>query len=743
MPPSSEPLHTSEPLHNPAHGTTAPGSASPGTASPGTSSPGSGTPGSSSPGSAGHGFPGAGAPGRDADSDRTWRSAARRLLAKTLAEFAYEEVITPEPDTHPASGHAPGPDPGSGPERAPGRGRVPEPRPGPGTVQLPAPRPGARTTSPEPPTRGAPGQPGGPGQPGAPGQPGGLGDPGGPGGPGPQAPQGPSPTHTEGEYRPYRLRLTEDVTYRFRACRGAYGHWRVDPDSITPTGDPLHFLFHAHDTVLGLSGDTTGHLIRELTATLAADVRLDATALSAAQLADLDYAALEGHQTGHPWLVANKGRLGFSATDAAAWSPEARTPQRLPWIAAHRRLAVYRGIPSLATPDRLYADELTPETRDAFARILSTQGLDPADYLYLPVHPWQWDETIAPLFAPQLADKSIVALTTDNDLRLPQQSIRTFLNTSRPRARTVKLPLSVLNTLVWRGLPTERTIAAPAVTAWVHGLRDADPYLRDETRVVLLGETASVTVEHPLYDRLPGVPYQYRELLGCIWREPVSRHLDPGERARTLAALLQTDPHGRALTAELVQRSGLAPRVWLRHLFAALLPPLLHFLYQYGTVFSPHGENAIVVFDQQDVPTRLAVKDFVDDVNTSAERLPEHATMPENVRAVLLTEPPDFLTQFIHSGLFVGVFRYLAPLCEEQLAVPEGEFWSLVRAEILRHQGRFPHLKKRHETFDLLAPRIARLCLNRNRLHLDGYRDRAQRPHAAVHGTVPNPLHHP
>jgi YD repeat-containing protein len=168
----------------------------------------------------------------------------------------------------------------------------------------------------------------------------------------------------------------------------------------------------------------------------------------------------------------------------------------------------------------------------------------------------------------------------------------------------------VLNTLVWRGLPTERTLAAPAVTAWVHGLRDADPFLAEETSVILLGETASVTVRHPHYDALPGVPYQYRELLGCIWREPVSALLAPGERARTLAALLHTDPAGRSFTAELVHRSGLAPRDWLRRLFAALLPPLLHFLYRYGTVFSPHGENAVVVFDDGDVPVRLAVKDF-------------------------------------------------------------------------------------------------------------------------------------
>ncbi len=573
-----------------------------------------------------------------------WRHAARRLLAKMLAEFAYEEVIVPEPE------------PSAGPDA-------------------------------------------------------------------------------------YRLVLDDRTTYRFRARRGAYGSWQVDADSVEPTGDPLHFLAHGHDTVLGLSGDTTGHLIRELLSTLRADTRLDASALTAAELADLDYADLEGHQTGHPWLVANKGRIGFSDADAARWAPEARRPVRLPWIAVHRDLAEYRGTGTVTTPELLYAQELPPATLDTFRHAVTDRDRDPADYLLLPVHPWQWDQVVAPLFAPAIADDLIIHLTTDNDLRLPQQSVRTFLNTSRPHRRTVKLPLSVLNTLVWRGLPTERTLAAPAVTAWVHSLRDGDPFLRDETRVILLGEVASVTVAHPQYDKLPTVPYQYRELLGCIWREPLGAYLDPGERARTLAALLHTDPAGRSFTAELVERSGIDPRAWLRHLFAALLPPLLHFLYRYGTVFSPHGENAIVVFDDHDIPVRLAVKDFVDDVNVYDEVLPEHRTMPADVRAVLLTESADFLPQFIHSGLFVGVLRYLAPLCEQRLGVPEQEFWMMVREEILRHQNRFPELKERFALFDLLTPRIARLCLNRNRLHLDGYRDRAGRPHAAVHGTVPNPLH--
>ncbi|MCX4723323.1 IucA/IucC family siderophore biosynthesis protein [Streptomyces sp. NBC_01306] len=542
----------------------------------------------------------------------------------------------------------------------------------------------------------------------------------------------------------HTLTLDDDLPLTFRARRGAYGHWHIDSDTIAlqgePFSDPLRFLVLAR-RLLALDGATLGHLVRELTTTLAADVRIDHTALPAAELAELDYARLEGHQTGHPWLVLNKGRIGFSAADAARWTPESRRPARLPWIAVSTDLAQYRGVTGLATPDRLYRRELDTAVRESFAAELRARGLDPDGYLYLPVHPWQWDEVILPLYAPAIAHHQIIPLHADADLRLPQQSIRTFLNLEHPERHTVKLPLSILNTLVWRGLPTERTLAAPAVTAWVQGLRDSDAFLRDECGVILLGEVASVAVEHPLYDHLPEVPYQYRELLGAIWREPLGVQLAAGEGARTLASLLHTDIQGRSFTAELVARSGLAPAAWLGRLFAALLPPLLRFLYRYGTVFSPHGENAIVVFDDHDVPVRLAIKDFVDDVNVSAEPLPEHDSMPADVRDVLLTEEPAFLTQFIHSGLFVGVFRYLAPLCEDQLGVPEADFWRLVRAEILRHQARFPELKERYETFDLLTPRIERLCLNRNRLHLDGYRDRPNRPHAAVHGTVANPLH--
>jgi siderophore synthetase component len=216
--------------------------------------------------------------------------------------------------------------------------------------------------------------------------------------------------------------------------------------------------------------------------------------------------------------------------------------------------------------------------------------------------------------------------------------------------------------------------------------------------------------------------------------------LEPGERARTMASLLHVDEEGRPLVVELVERSGLDGADWLDKLFAAVLPPLLHFLYKYGIVFNPHGENTVLVSDEREWPTRLAVKDFVDDVNISEKDIPELRDLPPEVAAALNRESPDYLCQFIQSGLFIGHFRYLARLAERCLDVDRKLFWGLVADRVLDYQASFPQMADRFEMFDLFAQRIDRLCLNRNRLHLTGYRDRAERPHVEAEGVVGNPL---
>ncbi|MCF6524302.1 IucA/IucC family siderophore biosynthesis protein [Streptomyces sp. JJ36] len=550
----------------------------------------------------------------------------------------------------------------------------------------------------------------------------------------------------------YRLALADGVHWTLRATRGAFGAWRVDPDSprrhpAPPAGEeagPERLLLDARP-LLGWDGPTTAEVLRELTATRQAEARVLARAVPAAALADLSHADLETHQNGHPCMLLNKGRLGFSAADSAAYAPEAAGTVRLRWAAVHRTLAGYAGGPGLDA-ERLLAEELDPGVREEFAAVLGAacaeSGRAAADFVWLPVHPFHWDEAVAPLFAPYLADGRIVPLGEGPDRYRPLQSVRTLTNLDHPHRRDVKVPLLIRNTLVWRGLAPGPTAAAPEVSRWLHALRAADPYLRDELRFHPLGEVASVAVRHPLYDAVADAPYRYHELLGAVWREPLAGLLREGERARTLAALLGTGSDGRTLVAELVARSGLPARAWLERFFAALLPGLLHHLYRHGVAFCPHGENTVLLSDAGEVPSGIAVKDFAEDVNLLPGARPEYAGLPADADAVLLRWPARELAHSLLSAVFAGHFRHFAPLVAESLEVPEREFWSLVRAEVERYHARFPQLADRFAEFGLLAPEFGRVALNREQLLGGAFHDRAEKDEGfdVVHGTVPNPL---
>ncbi|GAA0951433.1 IucA/IucC family protein [Nonomuraea longicatena] len=553
----------------------------------------------------------------------------------------------------------------------------------------------------------------------------------------------------------YRLEFGDGARWRFRAARGTFGTWRVldgtlrrEPalsPALSPAGShagpsdadgPERLLLDAR-AALGWDGPTTAEVLRELTATRRAEAELIARALTAAELADLDHLELEAHQDGHPCMLLNKGRLGFSASDAAAYAPEAAGAVRVVWAAVHTSLAEYSGVPGLDATT-LLAEELDEETRRRFADRLE----DPSAYVWLPVHPFHWDEAVEPLFAPYLADGRIVRLGEAPDRYRPLQSVRTLANLDRPGRRNVKLPLAVRNTLVWRGLSTEPTRAAPDVSAWLREIRDGDPYLRDELRFHPLGEVAAVAVRHPLYESVGDAPYRYHELLGAVWREPLTGLLRDGERARTMAALLKVGSDGRALVSELVARSGLGAREWIAAFLAALLPGLLHYLYRYGVAFCPHGENTVVLYDAGERPVGIAVKDFAEDVNLLPEALPEYAGLSARADAVLLRWPPGELAHSLLSAVFAGHFRFFAPLADAHLGLPEEEFWSLVRAEIERYHARFPELAGRFAAFGLLAPEFDRVALNREQLLGGAFHDRAERDEGfdVVHGTVPNPL---
>ncbi|MCP3739571.1 IucA/IucC family protein [Rossellomorea sp. BNER] len=550
----------------------------------------------------------------------------------------------------------------------------------------------------------------------------------------------------EGENIEYRLQVSDSKHYHYTAQKRFFDSFDVKWTTVyivengerKETNSAIELLVDLQE-VIGMSSETAGHLIKEMNSTLIADAHLLAKeSKTSDELIHEDYALLEGYMTGHPWITYNKGRIGFGYDDYLAFAPEQQKDVRLSWIAVHKEIASFQSVEGLSYQN-LISNELSETDRNRFEEEVKQIGQDPSHYYFLPVHEWQWKNTLIQNFPEDIAKGQIIPLGEGEDRYLPQQSIRTFVNQTNKKKHHVKLPMSILNTLVYRGLPSERTLIAPMVTEFIKGIGERDTFLKNECRVILPGENASINVDHRYYTKLKQAPYQYLEMLGTIWRESIYTYLEDGEQAITLAALLYEDHDNKPYIASLIEESGLEAEEWLQQFFKVIMDPLLHYLYQYGTVFSPHGQNTIVVLKDAK-PHRLAIKDFVDDVNITDQDFPELKGLSRDFKAVLRTEPPEGLTQFIFTGLFICHLRYLSNLLVNNQMLSEETFWGLLADSIFNYQERFPHLQERYQLFDFFKPELTKLCLNRNRMVDYGYSDDDDRPHASEFGKVTNAL---
>src|SRR5690606_7705049 len=341
--------------------------------------------------------------------------------------------------------------------------------------------------------------------------------------------------------------------------------------------------------------------------------------------------------------------------------------------------------------------------RAAFADRLGARGLDPADYLYLPVHPWQWRHRVPVTFAADVARGDLVPLGHGSDEYQPQQSIRTLFNRTRPDRHYVKVALAIQNMGFLRGLSPAYMRATPAINDWVADLVAGDEILR-RTGFTVLREVASVGYTGDVYHRTPR-PNAHRKMLAALWRESPLPHLRPGERVVTMASLLHRDAGGTAFVTALVRESGVPPEQWLRAYLDAYLYPLVHCLLTHELAFMPHGENLILVL-RDGVVVRALMKDIGEEVAVVG-----HRPLPPAVERVRAPVDDDEKALAIFTDVFDGVLRHLSGILAGDGVLAEDRFWALVAETIDRHGAEHPGAR-----IDLRVDRFAHSCLNRLQL---------------------------
>ncbi|MDG4824038.1 GNAT family N-acetyltransferase [Asanoa sp. WMMD1127] len=524
--------------------------------------------------------------------------------------------------------------------------------------------------------------------------------------------------------------------HRFSARRYGLEHWVVDPGSLRrDDGEPLDamaFLAGLAGT-LGIPDRLVGTYLEEIAATLAgAAWKHHHERQPAAALVHADFQTIEAAMTeGHPGFVANNGRIGFGLADHEAYAPEAGRPVRLLWLAALRSESDFTAGAGVTEEDH-YAAELGPETLARFAGRLRALGLDPADYRYLPVHPWQWEHKHAVTFAPDVARRAIVPLGAGPDRYRAQQSIRTFFNTDRPDRHYVKTALAIQNMGFLRGLSPAYMRATPPINDWVAGVVAADDTLR-ECGFGVLRELASVGYTGDAYHR-SGFPSAHQRMLAALWRESPVPRLAPGERLATMASLLHRDRAGRSLVAALVQESGLPAGQWVAAYLRAYVRPVVHCILRHDLAFMPHGENVIMVLAGH-VPTRVFMKDIGEEVAVMSLDRP----LPPEIERIRIDVSDDVKALALHTDVLDGFLRHLAGILDGDGVLPWDRFWALVADCVDAHAADHPDLRGR---LDLARPEFAHSCLNRlqlrNTLQMVDLTDQAGSLIFA--GTLANPI---
>ena len=554
----------------------------------------------------------------------------------------------------------------------------------------------------------------------------------------------PERVEADGDWAQYRLETDrKEAEYRFSARIMALNHWHIEGDSIERSVngeraplDALSLILELRDT-LGMDTDKLPTYLEEISSTLyAAAYKRNRPGLSARELVNTDFQTLEmAMSEGHPCFLANSGRIGFDAMDFHGYTPETGSPVQLIWIAAHRDHTTFAG--SEDFPEQtLLEQELDAHTLARFETTLREQGRTPAEYHYLPVHPWQWFNKLAGLFAGDLARGDLVCLGYGPDQYQAQQSIRTFFNRSQPEKHYVKTALSILNMGFMRGLSPYYMGTTPAINDFLANLITQDPYL-NETGFSILREVAGIGYRQPHFEQGLDQHSPYRKMLSALWRESPLPRLADHETPMTMAALLHRDGQGEPLLPSLIEASGLTPGDWLDQYLAVYLKPLLHCFYAHDLVFMPHGENLILVMDGH-VPVRAIMKDIAEETAIMNEDL----VLQERVQRLTVAVPEELKSLSILTDLFDCFFRFMADILVNHGSLTEEAFWRHVADCIHDYQQAHPQLADKFRRYDLFTPEFTLSCLNRlqlaNNQQMIDLGDPSKNLQFA--GTLPNPI---
>ena len=518
----------------------------------------------------------------------------------------------------------------------------------------------------------------------------------------------------------YILKINDDLYYKFKATKSIWNHLRVHGDiqrieSHKETNLNAQQFFIDINIYIKTSDITLSNYLEEINNTLYSDLEIKNQTITSDEILKLNGDNQQCFLSGHPKLLPNKGRIGFSSKDLDQYAPESRNPIQFRWVLVKKEKL--KGLD--LTPDTLWTIDQSFSIEDEKIHILKQIESKLDVYDLMPIHPWQWDNVIKMQFQDELQNETLIDLGVAGDSYLPQASIRTLSNITSPKKYDIKVPVSILNTSCVRGLPHKYLSITPKLSFEMENIVQNDELLKS---VIILKEMKAVALEQNHFHQIKDAAYRYHEQLGAVWRE--SSQLN--SRSILSGVLIHQDHSGKTVFESYLDASGLSASEWLKKYAQTVVLPLYHLQAKYGIGLVSHGQNIMVQL-KDSAPCGLVLKDFHGDLRLAkgSESVASHKELTKL--------PPEHLIHDLYTGHFITVLRFLSGTLEDRNIISETDFYKIF-ATVIEGYG------KTNPAIDLLQPTFPKVLVNKVRFQI-GYGDNAKRPIPMLGSEINNPLY--
>lgn len=369
---------------------------------------------------------------------------------------------------------------------------------------------------------------------------------------------------------------------------------------------------------------------------------------------------------GHPYHPNFRTKTGFNRREVIHYSPEFNTEVPIHWAALHRSIA-FTSIDETSY-NLLFAEHFSLEYQN-WRQTLVHMQYDPDDYLPLPVHPWQWENTLRNMCAPLIESRLLLMVKHLQNTK-PSMSFRTMM-TFGTHSPHLKLAVAVHTTSSLRTVSPASVSNSSVLSNWIETLLARHHYYNE--RLFIARDLAGINSNHP------AIPAHGKKQLAMIVRENPLQRIKASQQLVPLAALFAVTPVKNApLLIEIIEASRLNPVSYFKHYCRAVLEGQLHLLMYYGLTLEAHQQNTLVIMEQHR-PAGLVIRDL-GGIKICLHPLYDKVSKPElhPDSTITCTELQGLSNTFIHGNLLSNLTPFIQCL-HEYYGLPTALFWKQVR----------------------------------------------------------------